>query len=287
VALACGLSLFGLASVQAGASAQAPDTIVEEVRQAYVGGRLVEQRVLIDTRLTGDPVAVADEVTGIPHETGGVSAQYKLNPRRWLPSAMPIRVSYNPALEAPLPSIAPAIANAIQQWSAVSPSTFALVYAGTTTAGTDACEDDPDGVNTVAYVPKMSSPSVLGLTCTYYDGEDSPVILEFDMRLNHAFDWGAGPAIGANQYDLASTVLHEMGHAAGLGHSSLSTAVMYFALAKHTLKRTLATDDIDGLRAQYPVSGPTIPTPVPTPTPIPAPVFNRDYQVVAPGVVRE
>ena len=303
VALVCGISLVGLERVQGNASAQAPDTIVEEVRQAYVDGHLVEKTVIIDTRLTNNPVAVADEVTGIPHESGGVTAQYLLNPRKWRASAMPVRVSYNPALEAPLPSIAPAIANAIQEWSAVAPSTFAFVYAGTTTAGTGACEDHPDGVNTVAYVPAMSRPSVLGLTCTYYTADDPSVILEFDMQLNWTFDWGAGPTIGANQYDLSSTVLHEFGHAAGLGHTSLNTAVMYFALAKHTMKRTLTDDDISGLGAQYPGGNPLIPPPAPTqaPTPVPAPTpapiptaapiptraVTRDYVVITPGVIRE
>ena len=239
---------------------------------------------------------MADEVTGIPHETGGVTAQYLLNRRKWLPSALPVRVSYNPELESPRPSIADAIANAIQQWSAVSPSTFAFVYAGTTTANTDACEDHADGVNTVAYVTTLQS-GVLGLTCTYYTSDDSSVVLEFDMRLNWTFDWGAGPTIGANQYDLASTVLHEFGHAAGLGHSSLSTAVMYFALAKHTMKRTLTFDDTSGLRAQYPGGDLLVPPPAPTPTldpspaptaaPTPVPVFSGAFRYRAPALVRE
>ena len=313
VALICGLSLFGLSRVEGGVAAQAPDTIVEEVRQAVVDGHLVEKTAIIDTRLANDPVALADEVTGIPHETGGVTAQYLLNPRKWRPTALPVRVSYNPGIEAPRPSIAPAIANAVQQWSAVSPSTFTFVSAGTTAAGTDACDDHTDGVNTVAYVTTLQA-GVLGLTCTYYTADDPSVILEFDMQLNWTFDWGAGPTIGANQYDLASTVLHEFGHAAGLGHtcpfatSSSCTpsdiaAVMYPALKKATLKRTLTADDISGLRAQYPGGDPLVPPPAPTPTPVPSPTlapattpssvpiprpgFSRDYQLVTPGVVRE
>lgn len=50
--------------------------------------------------------------------------------------------------------------------------------------------------------------------------------------------------------DLASVAVHELGHALGLAHSSVSNAVMY---AYYTgMRRDLAADDIQGIQSLYP-----------------------------------
>ena len=93
------------------------------------------------------------------------------------------------------------------------------------------------------------------------------LLVEFDMHLDDDLNtWTAAQPPEAGRYDIGSTVLHELGRAAGLGHSSDSSAVMFPSLKKATSKRTLAADDIAGLEAAYPGGA----TPTPTATPLPA-----------------
>jgi hypothetical protein len=277
------------------ARADAPATVIEQVRVARTGDYIVEKHVLMDPSVGDASTAIADAVTGITNTADdGVAAQYVLNPWKWPAAAMPVPVYYNPSLESPRPAAAAAVASAVAQWSAVIPSTFSMTFAGTTTAVPTACDTVPhaDGVNVVSYVTSLNK-GVLGLTCTLRGVRTSDIEVEFDMELAWGFDWGDGQSVGANQYDLRSTVLHEMGHAAGLGHSCPRAhdptctpadiaAVMFPALAPGQAKRTLTDDDKAGLLALYP---PPIP-PVVIP-PVGIPVFNHFFALVAPGVSRE
>ena len=80
------------------------------------------------------------------------------------------------------------------------------------------------------------------------------------MQLNAAVDWGFGDTLGPGEFDLASTLLHELGHAAGIGHPCTSApgctesekgAVMYPSLRAREQRRTLTQDDINALVAAY------------------------------------
>jgi hypothetical protein len=80
-------------------------------------------------------------------------------------------------------------------------------------------------------------------------------------------------------------MLHEMGHAAGLGHSCEQdtkncsaegqAAVMYYALSHGQMKRTLTADDKAGLMALYPSDVQTIPP------------FEHNFAVRAASIVRD
>jgi hypothetical protein len=68
------------------------------------------------------------------------------------------------------------------------------------------------------------------------------------ITLIQGWNWysGADPTqIGANQYDFQTTVTHELGHALGLGESSVTTSAMYGTLAPGTVIRTLTTADLN------------------------------------------
>ncbi len=63
-----------------------------------------------------------------------------------------------------------------------------------------------------------------------------------------AIDWSSDPAGPGYAVDLEATLLHELGHCAGLGHSSVETAVMY---AYYQGFRRLSSDDVAGIAALY------------------------------------
>jgi hypothetical protein len=69
-----------------------------------------------------------------------------------------------------------------------------------------------------------------------------------EITILQGWSWyaGADPSqIGANQYDFETTVLHELGHALGLGHSANPVSPMYETLAAGVADRTVTTQDLN------------------------------------------
>ncbi len=65
------------------------------------------------------------------------------------------------------------------------------------------------------------------------------------------FPWNYGPgATGFSNYDFESVLLHELGHALGLGHTIDAAQVMHFSIANGSDKRTLAPQEIAGGNAK-------------------------------------
>jgi hypothetical protein len=65
-----------------------------------------------------------------------------------------------------------------------------------------------------------------------------------DIFINSNVTWQIG-----SSYDLMTVVAHELGHAQGLGESSVSTAVMYGTY--NGIKQALTSDDIAGIQSIY------------------------------------
>ncbi len=87
----------------------------------------------------------------------------------------------------------------------------------------------------------------LGLTSYEYDGT---TIRKVKIRLNTHYTWAIDGR--ASAYDVQNALTHEFGHALPLGHSSYSAATMYaYASLGETIKRSLHSDDIAGIRAIY------------------------------------
>ncbi len=102
------------------------------------------------------------------------------------------------------------------------------------------------------------------LAHTFYPAPPNSEPIAGDLHLDGDEPWRIGADV-----DLFSVVLHETGHALGLGHSDRPGAVMY---PYYKLSTGLTDDDIAGIRALYGSNVPvTVPAPTPAPTPTPAP----------------
>jgi hypothetical protein len=86
--------------------------------------------------------------------------------------------------------------------------------------------------------------------CGFY-GNALPRPLHFDDQ-EHA--WCIGTV--ANQYDVETIALHEIGHLLGLAHSSVAGVVMFPTVSANSTNRVLAPDDLEGIRRLYPIRGP-------------------------------
>jgi hypothetical protein len=196
---------------------------------------------------------------------GNVSAQYVLN-GYWWPSGSTSWAYNNAGAPDGLGGDGAAMANGAGVWGTVG-ANFAFADAGTTSAGTGACGGGGlDGANTVGWA--LQGGSVLAVTCTWFNNDGSPkTAIEFDMQVDPDWNWTTG---GTPQVDLESVAAHEFGHALGLGHTSDSSAVMYFAYTTGTLNRVPQADDVAAIIALYGGPGGS-PTETPTPTPTSAP----------------
>jgi hypothetical protein len=111
------------------------------------------------------------------------------------------------------------------------------------------------------------------LAHTFYPSPPNTEPVAGDMHLDADENWHAG----ANM-DLFSVVLHEAGHALGLGHSDRPGAVMY---PYYHMVVGLTDDDIAGIRDLY---GSNVPSAVPVPPPVAPPVAPPVPPPVAPPV---
>ncbi|MBF0340543.1 MAG: matrixin family metalloprotease, partial [Magnetococcales bacterium] len=101
------------------------------------------------------------------------------------------------------------------------------------------------------------------------------------LEISSNIDWTHGgtlsPAMSANE--LRGTLVHELGHLIGLGHSDNPAAIMYANPYNNT--RHLMSDDIAAAQAYY--GPPTTPTTVPTfvPPTAKAPITSTNYLSVS------
>lgn len=247
-------------------------------------GAIVGQPALPTQATTTEEVVVVRQVL-VAAPDGSVAfeeesreiAELKVNPNLWDAEHIPVPVRYNADGEPGSLNVPGVLQTAIGTWNGAG-SGFSFTFAGNSDGDTGTCLDDfeTDGVNTIRF--HQLSGLTLGRTCTIF-GRGK--LVEFDMELDSDANWSVATPVPRTSYDLPTTVLHELGHAAGLGHScgegapacdtTLKKSVMYRQIGAGESRRELTADDLEAIRMAYPLLAAT-PTATATATPtIPAP----------------
>jgi hypothetical protein len=106
------------------------------------------------------------------------------------------------------------------------------------------------------------------LAHAFYPAPPNPEPIAGDVHFDDAELWEIGNGLGTAAFDLMWVAVHEIGHALGLGHSSVPSAVMYPTVSTTTVFTGLHADDIAGLRSLYAARIPKAPkAPLPNPEP--------------------
>lgn len=141
---------------------------------------------------------------------------------------------------------------ALRAWSRPSCSGFRARFDGERVAASA-----DDGVNVVVFHddawPAELVPGAVAQTVVHTDAMGR--YRDADIHLNgkdFRFSLEGSPAPGT--LDLRSVLVHELGHALGLGHSSDPVATM-FASGSGLRWRSLEKDDVDGVCSLYPGAG--------------------------------
>lgn len=80
------------------------------------------------------------------------------------------------------------------------------------------------------------------------------------IRYYRNWTWNDGPGTSISGTDLQGVACHEYGHALGMGHSNSSSATMYPSiLGSGVGARSISSDDIAGVQANYGAADPTKP----------------------------
>jgi hypothetical protein len=185
--------------------------------------------------------------------TGPVSAyvinNYNGNPIDWTYQANPMGENYLVNENCPSATgVATAISKAANTWSTAG-AKFAFTYGGTTGI-TNSPDHSTDGINSINWSSNFSIGDATLAVTTYWYDVPSGNISEVDCVFNSNYTWSTDAVTPAGRYDVETVMLHEFGHYLSLGHS-IAPAIMQPTIPSGAQRRSLASDDINGIIAIY------------------------------------
>ena len=158
------------------------------------------------------------------------------------------------------------VRGSFEEWSNPSCTDLAFQYRGVTqqSAGFDSTSRSNE--NVVLTTRSVSNPDtliarpdLLAITVTAYSTEtgeifDADIILnDADVRFDEVTNTRACLDRDEIVYDLANTLVHEIGHFIGFDHTPDGNATMFASAAScETSKRDLGTTDVNGVCTVYP-----------------------------------
>ncbi|MEO0900428.1 MAG: matrixin family metalloprotease, partial [Bacteroidota bacterium] len=153
--------------------------------------------------------------------------------QRWNRTNLTYRfVSFTPDI--PQADVRAAITTAFDMWSQVTSLTFSEITAGT-----------PDIL--LNFVGSIPGTAAANANWNHIDN----LITDSRVTFDDSEMWAFAMPIGTNSFDLVDFAAHEIGHCLGLGHSSISTAIMRPSFLSGTSQRSLDQDDINGIQSIY------------------------------------
>jgi uncharacterized protein (TIGR03437 family) len=145
-----------------------------------------------------------------------------------------------------------AILAALERWNSITGT--ALHFDTPTPVQTASGVTDGNSVITFADTPSNRSMSAGAVAITRLISDSSGKFTDTDIVFNPRFEFST--TLQADTFDIEGTLVHELGHAIGMGHAGSASSTLFATTALGSADlRTLVTDDVAYARGIYPSPG--------------------------------